>query len=351
MLTILSVGYPFAAVSPDAVGGAEQVLAAIDAALVEAGHRSIVIAPESSACRGELRPVPLAGRIDACAVQAAHEAVRERIRQALQTERVDVVHLHGVDFARYLPETELVPLMATLHLWPDAYPCEVFARPDLHLQCVSEAQRRACPTPRSPVVIRNGVDLRELHPGAAEAVSEDERGFVLALGRICPEKGFHLAIDAARDAGLPILLAGAVYPYETHQRYFESAIVPRLGPDVRFLGPIDRARKRRLLASARCVVLPSTVRETSSLVAMESLASGTPVVALRSPALEELIDEGRTGRLVDRPGALPRALREAGAISRLACRHAAEERCSAARMTAEYLRCYAELARDRSTRV
>jgi CelD/BcsL family acetyltransferase involved in cellulose biosynthesis len=237
-------------------------------------------------------------------------------------------------------------MLVTLHMWPDAYPPALFAsRPNLHLQCVSEAQRRACPRASRPLLIRNGVNLRELAPEGPK------HGFILALGRICPEKGFHLAIDAAKAAGLPILIGGAVFPYAAHRRYFDAMIAPRLDDGVRYLGPLNRRTKRRLLAAARCLVVPSTVRETSSLAAMEALACGTAVVAVRTPALEELIDDGETGVLVESADRMDRALCGVDRISPARCRSAAEQRCSAEQMTAEYLACYEDIAaRQRSMR-
>ena len=125
-LAVLSVAYPFAAVGPDAVGGAEQVLSAIDEALVDAGHRSIVIACEGSRVRGlhvSIRE-PEPGRpIDDAARAAIHARVRQSIAWVLRRERVDVVHLHGVDFGAYLP-AEGPPVLATLHLPCDWYPLE-----------------------------------------------------------------------------------------------------------------------------------------------------------------------------------------------------------------------------------
>jgi CelD/BcsL family acetyltransferase involved in cellulose biosynthesis/glycosyltransferase involved in cell wall biosynthesis len=341
VLTVVSVGYPFAPCGPDAVGGAEQILSAIDAALVDAGHRSIVIAPEGSICRGELRTTPgLAGTIDDAMVHACHESCREHLRRVLRDDHVDLIHFHGTDVAQYLPDVDDVPMLVTLHLWPAVYPDRLFrsGRSNVHLQCVSEAQRRACPPAARPLLIRNGVNLRELVP------REPKDGFILALGRICPEKGFHLAMDGAKAAGMPMLIGGVVFPYDAHQRYFEESIAPRLDDQRRFLGPLNRRTTQRLLAAARCVVVPSTIPETSSLVAMEALACGTAVVAARTPALEELIDDGETGLLVDSPSAMGSAFRRVGDISPAVCRRAAERRCSAEQMTAEYLSCYERLA-------
>lgn len=341
-LRVLSVGYPFAPVGPSAVGGAEQVLSMIDEALVEAGHRARVIAPEGSTCRGELLATPrIAGPFDATATARAHHHHRIAITGALAAEPTDVLHLHGVDFDRYLPEGG-PPALVTLHLPPSFYPPEVFAlrRPSTFLHCVSASQRRACPS-GAPLLpeIPNGVRLGDLSFRARK------RSFVLALGRICPEKGFHLALDAAARAGVPLLLAGAVFAYAAHEAYFREEIAPRLDRGRRFLGPVGGARKRRLLAAARCLLVPSLVAETSSLVALEALASGTPVVAFRKGALPEIVEHGRTGYIVDSMAAMADAIRAADAIDPAACRRAAEERGSATRMTAAYLEAYRTLAR------
>ena len=116
MLRVLSVAYPFAPVGPDAAGGAEQVLAAIDAALVRAGHQSLVVAREDSRVAGTLLPIARTeGPVDTAAHHFAHESVRRTIRDTLERRPVDLVHLHGVDFFRYLPPPG-VPALATLHL-------------------------------------------------------------------------------------------------------------------------------------------------------------------------------------------------------------------------------------------
>jgi CelD/BcsL family acetyltransferase involved in cellulose biosynthesis len=91
---------------------------------------------------------------------------------------------------------------------------------------------------------------------------------------------------------------------------------------------VGQAEKARLLAAARCVVVPSLAPETSSLVAMEALASGTPVVARRIGALPEIVEDGRTGLLVDRDEDLGPAMREAARLSSADCRRAAEARFS-----------------------
>jgi glycosyltransferase involved in cell wall biosynthesis len=339
-LTVVSVAYPFAPVTADPAGGAEQVLAQLDRALVRAGHRSRVIAADGSRTAGAL--VILPGPADA--ITEAHRAVVYGRLNALLEEIVragaaDLIHLHGLDFDRYLPPPG-VPVLATLHLPIDWYAPEALrpGRPRTGLNPVSADQaRRAPPDIALLPPIPNGVDTDAYRPGPAR------EPYALVLGRVTPEKGFHHALRAARMAGSPLIAAGRVFPYEAHRRYFDAEIAPHLDALRRWAGPVEGAEKRRLIAQARCVLIPSTAPETSSLVAMEALASGTPVIAFRTGALPEIVQHGTTGLIVDTVEEMAEAIRTVGAIDPAACRRAACARFSLARTTDAYLDLYARL--------
>jgi glycosyltransferase involved in cell wall biosynthesis len=339
-LTVLSVAFPLAPVTADPVGGAEQVLSQLDRAVLEAGGRSVVVAAEGSSPAGRLLAVPQpAGEIDTDGWAEVHEAVRRRIAEAIVELRPDVVHMHGIDFAGYLPRGG-PPVLVTLHLPLAWYPPEVLQAPPggVWLAPVSGDQARRGPVgARLIPPIENGVEV-EAFPSCRK------RAFAIALGRICPEKGFHLALDAARRAGVPLLLAGAVFPYPEHRRYFDEEIRPRLDGRRRWIGPVGGEAKRRLLAAARCLLAPSLAPETSSLVAREALAAGTPVVALRAGALAETIEPGRTGVLVDHPEGLADGIADARRLDPEECRGVARARFPAGRMTAQYLEAYGRLA-------
>ncbi len=340
-MTVVSVSYALAEVGPDAVGGAEQVLAALDRALCRRGHRSIVVAPAGSEVAGQ--HVASGGgpaAFDAAAREEANARQAAVLRDTLARVRADVVHLHSVDFPALVSACGRTPTLATLHLPLDHYPEAALAPGTAPLlQFVSESQRRAAPPAlRANPVVANGVELDGFHP------RRRRRPFALALGRICPEKRFDRALRAAARARVPLLLGGRVFPYHEHERHFAREIVPLLGPCARFLGPVGLARKRRLLAAARCLVVPSAVAETSSLVTMEALASGTPVVAWRSGALPDLVEQGRTGFLVESEAELAEALADASRLDGRTCRTVAERRFSAGRMADEYLGLYHRLA-------
>ncbi len=339
LLTVLSIAFPFAAVGPASVGGAEQILAILEAGLVAQGLRSVVVAQAGSQVAGTLLATPGASGILTEAartqVEAAHQA---NIDRALESFPVHLVHMHGIDFHRYRLPSHL-PVLVTLHLPPSWYPESIWSLPPhIQLQCVSESQRKACPEAvRDRLrVVANGVSLPPVTPTR-------KRSFALLLSRICPEKNLHIALDAARLARVPVLLAGQVFPYPDHLRYFEEQIRPRLGPHSRYIGPVGGPAKQRLLASARCLLLPTLAPETSSLVAIEALAAGTPVVAFPSGAIPEILEDGRTGFLVHDAPTMAAALARVSTLDPEACRAAARERFSAARMLHEYLALYASL--------
>lgn len=339
--TILSVAYPLTDVGIDAVGGSEQILTMLDTALTAAGHRSIVIAAEGSRIRGTLLSSPRATeRLDDSVREWGRSVHQQLIDDALARYPVDLVHMHSLDFHRYLPNVD-VPVLATLHLPPDWYPEEIFRmnRRHFRMNCVSWSQFRECPpSPHMEWPVSNGVDMDKL-----EGYSACRGKFALALGRVCPEKGFHLALDAAHRAGVQLLLAGQVFPYESHLQYFETEIATRLDRLRRFIGPLRFARKRRLLARAKCLVIPSTVAETSSLVAMEALACGTPVVAMRSGALPEIVTDGCTGFIVKNVEEMAEALAIVEHLDAENCRRAARKNFSARFMAMQYLDLYDQL--------
>jgi glycosyltransferase involved in cell wall biosynthesis len=341
-LSVLQVAYPFAPVGRDSVGGAEQVLAACDEAVLRAGRRSIVVACEGSQVAGELIPVRRTARADdPDARAAAHAEHRRAIHAALSKLEVDVVHCHGIDFDAYLPPNG-VPALVTLHLAASLYD-ETALRVDragTYFNCVSQTQHRSCPRVLNLLTpIANGVDTKRLRPDP-----QAQRRHAVVLARICPEKGVHLAIEAAKAADFDLVIAGEVFPYADHERYLAEEIQPRLDDRRVFVGPLGFEAKRKVLQSARCLLLPSLIDETSSLVAMEALACGTPVIAFHRGALAEIVDDGVTGALVDNVDEMAAAMANVNSLRAADCVSAAQRRFSAERMTREYIDLYERLA-------
>ena len=330
-MTVLSVAYPLFPVCEDSSGGAEQILYLLDREIVRAGHRSVVIAAEGSEISGELVPTRIADgqmtdEVRACA-QGVHRAV---ILKALADRNdVDVVHFHGLDFGSYLPNSP-VPQLATLHLPLAWYPASALTSNGVRFVCVSESQARHT----DYCVVENGIDTSKYRADLGL------RDYLLWLGRICPEKGVHVALRVAHRLDLELVVAGPVHDFETHQRYFREEISPLLDEKRRYVGQVGGERKLRLLEEAYCLLLPSLVAETSSLVAMEAISAGTPVVAFRAGALPEVVDHSVTGFVVDSEDEMAEAVRQVSLIRSDSCREIGRARFSCQRMASQYLKLY-----------
>jgi glycosyltransferase involved in cell wall biosynthesis len=236
-LRILNVAFPFAPTGPDAVGGAEQIPTRLDAALVAQGHSSFVVACPGSQAVGKLL-VPAVWTPERAADSPAYGEYRLCIERAISRHSIDLIHLHGIDFYRYLPRTE-IPVLVTLHLPAEWYPRDIFRSvPDnVWLHCVSRTQHAQCPASDHLLApIENGVPI-------PDNIFNTKRNFALALGRICPEKGLHLAMDACKQAGIPFFLGVKVFDYPSHLEYFRKEIQPREDHQRRFLGPLGGKRK------------------------------------------------------------------------------------------------------------
>jgi len=340
-MRVLNVAFPFAPVRPDAVGGAEQILSCLDRALVEAGHASHVLACEGSRTAGRLHTIPKpSGDIDEQARETAHAQYRRLIALIVETEGVDLVHLHGIDFVHYAPAT--APALATLHLPLGWYDAATWALPaNIRLHCVSQHQHATAPGARLLEPIPNGA------PSLARA-DVRRRDFCVMLARICPEKGLHLAIEAAKRADVSLLIAGEVYPYRAHLDYFETEVAPRLDARRRLIGPVQGRAKARLLSAARALLAPFAAPETSSLVAMEAIGAGAPVIAFRSGALPEIVEHGRTGFIVDSVEEMADAIARTHEIDSAACRTTARARFSIRRMINRYFDAYRSIIAERT---
>jgi len=338
-LTVLSVAFWLTVVGPGSVGGAEQILLQIDKGLVRRGHRSLIVARPESDVAGILIPtLPFDGPIAHETWFVAHDSVRKAISRALASYAVDLVHMHGIHFANFLPPGD-VPTLITLHMpvtWYDPQSLRI-SRPNTFLQCVSRSQRESFPADIQFLPdVENGVS-GEL---TAQSPRIRKGNFVAMLGRICPEKAFHLGLRAARHAQTPALLAGQVFAFEEHQRYFAEQIRPELDSHRRYIGAVGPRGRKRLLSSARCVIVPSVVPETSSLVAREAIACGTPVIAFAHGAMPEIIEPGATGFLVQDQSELPDAIHACGSLDPAHCRHAARRLLTSDAMVDNYIATY-----------
>jgi glycosyltransferase involved in cell wall biosynthesis len=257
------------------------------------------------------------------------------------TADFDVIHNHSL---HYLPiamaATMPVPVVSTLHTPPTPWlesAIQVDDQCPVTFVAVSEHTAQAwshiVPDAR---VIHNGVDVGRWSPGPGG-------GAPVWFGRIAPEKGTHLAIDAAVLAGTGLRLAGPV----SDPAYFEVEIRPRLALDgIEHVGHLTHAALVEMLGSASVALVTPCWDEPYGLVVAEALACGTPVCAFARGALPELLPED-CGRLVAAGDvvALAASIGPASALSRDAARRHAVRSCSLETMVDAYVELYDSLAK------
>jgi glycosyltransferase involved in cell wall biosynthesis len=178
---------------------------------------------------------------------------------------------------------------------------------------ISESQRAKGPHLPWAATVYNAIPVDE-YPFETE---KDD--FVLFLGRMSPEKAPDLAIEAALAAGRRIVVAAKCNEPPEH-RYFKERVAPLLGPDAEWFGHASTEEKKKLLSRASCLVFPIQWEEPFGIVMVEAMACGTPVVALRAGSVPEVVADGLTGYICDRPGELPAAIQRTGALDPAACR-------------------------------
>jgi glycosyltransferase involved in cell wall biosynthesis len=247
----------------------------------------------------------------------------------------DIIHDHTLAGPTLGAATQGIPVVTTNHGPFEGHLATVLRRVALRvpLIAISHAQAATAVDTNIAAVIHHGLDLRRYHFGA------EGGDYALFLGRMSRDKGVHLAIDVARAAGIPIQIA-AKMAEQPEKAYFERHVRPRLGNDAVFIGEAGPVEKARLLAGARCLLNPIQWDEPFGLVAIEALASGTPVVTTPRGAMPELVDDGVTGFVRANIDGLAHAVANIDAIDRVKCRQAAEERFSMERMTADHVDLY-----------
>ena len=241
----------------------------------------------------------------------------------------DLIHSH-YDFMA-LAYTRLVktPVLTTIHGFSSPKVMPVYEKyRDGYFVSISNSDR--APGLNYVATVYNGIDL-SLYP-----LKEHGGDHLIFLGRIHPDKGVHLAIEVARRSGLPLLIAGIIQD----RTYFREQVAPDLDQTIRYIGPVDVPGKNALFAQARALLHLNTIPERFGLVLAEANAAGVPVIAMDLGSCREVIEDGRTGFLVNNVDEAVRSLNRLSEIDRAACRRRVQEFFSIETMVAAYERVY-----------
>ena len=230
------------------------------------------------------------------------------------------------------------PVLTTIHGFssPSIVPVyEKYNRRSAYV-AISNADRH--PSLDYLATIHHGIDTDAFHLHPAPG------GYLLFFGRIHPDKGAAEAIEVATEVGMPLVVAGIVQD----QAYFDACVAPHIdGERVRFLGAVGPDERAQILGGATALLHLIGFDEPFGLSVVEAMACGTPVIAFRRGSMPELIDEGRTGFLVDTTEQAVAAVGPAGGVDRQAIRNVAVARFGVDRMVDKYLAAYGQLLRGR----
>jgi glycosyltransferase involved in cell wall biosynthesis len=351
-LRIAIVAPPMLPIPPLRYAGTERVITTLADGLTARGHEVTLFAAGDSTAEQRVVPTvpralwPSGFRGDPSAFIALTVATVWR-----EAAGFDIVHSHldtaGFALARHAP----VPVVSTLHTRLDlAGPKELIDEyREIPLVSVSHNQRRWHPDANWVATVHNGLPLAAM-PFRSQA------GTYLALvGRITVEKGIADAIQLARVTGIPLRIAAKVMD-ANESSYFDAVVRPALGAGVEFLGEVGPSERDPLLAGALATLMLGAWPEPFGLVAIESLATGTPVIARRSGALPEIVKHGVDGFLVDDVREAERAVQLCAGLDRERIRERALSRFGADRMVEAYQQVYRDLvaghrpgSRDRPT--
>jgi glycosyltransferase involved in cell wall biosynthesis len=328
---------PWLPTPPTTYGGTELIVDLLARGLQDAGHDVTLVATGNSTC-----PVPTRF-LDAEPPEIMGDSIIEARHVLFAYEAlagVDVIHDHTLLGPLFAASHRVAPIVTTNHgpFTPLTKPLfrDIGERTSLVAISVSQAHSAGRGI-RIAKVIPHGIDVDAIPVGRGDG------GYVLFLGRMTPEKGAHLAIDAARRAGVRIVVA-AKCREPKEQQYFDRMIAPRLGPGAEFVGEVGGADKWELLGAATALVNPIRWSEPFGLVMAEALACGTPVVACPVGAAPEIVDHGLTGFLCSTTVELDQAVRDAETIDRAICRKVAADRHSMDRMVADHVELYSRLS-------
>jgi glycosyltransferase involved in cell wall biosynthesis len=204
---------------------------------------------------------------------------------------------------------------------------------DVHLVVASRFQARHFDGRPNLHLIQHGIDTEAFPDGAGDG------GYLLFLGRMIRDKGPAKAVEVARAAGKPLVLAG---PAEEH---FDDEVAPLIdGRDVRYVGRVEPRERDRLLAGAAALVYPLLHPEPFGLVMVEAMACGTPVVAPGLGAVPEIVEAGLTGYLADTADGLAALIPQALELDRARIRARTLERFGFGRMVDDHEALYLRLA-------
>jgi glycosyltransferase involved in cell wall biosynthesis len=304
-------------VPPPAYGGTELVVSLLTEELVKRGHDVTLFASGDSITKAKLESVhSRALRLDSSVKDPSIYDLLNMARVYENADQFDIIHSHVGCVA--LPYVNLVktPTVHTLHGIFTADNQKLFghARQQPFIS-ISNSQRDPELGLNYVSTVYNGIapNTYDFYP------QPDNPPYLAFLGRMSAEKGAHLAIEIAQRSGWQLKMAGKIDSVDLE--YFETKIKPHIdGNQIQFQGEANHHQKSVLMGGAVATLFPITWREPFGLVMIESMVTGTPVIAISLGSAPEVIADGISGFLCQNVDQCIAAIAPAALLNRQACR-------------------------------
>jgi len=334
----------YEAVPPLLYGGTERVVSYLTEELVNQGHEVTLFGTKDSITKSHLFPVSeKAIRLnpDSRDPLAVHYYQLQEVME--HASEFDIIHFH-TDYLHFpISNLNRYCQITTLHGRLDMEDLKLIYEKFGHLPLVSISNSQRIPFPDVNWVgtVYHGLPKFLYRQGSGEG------GYLAFLGRISPEKRPDRAIEIAIKAGIPLKIAAKIDRVD--QEYFELNIKHLLAhPLIEYIGEINEQEKQDFLGNALALLFPIDWPEPFGIVLIESLATGTPVIAWRNGSVPEIIDDGKTGFIVNSIEGAVRAVQQAHLLSRDHCRRAFEKHFTSFVMAGNYLKVYEKICNKRS---
>jgi glycosyltransferase involved in cell wall biosynthesis len=354
-MKIAHIAPPWIAIPPKNYGGTEIVLSNLIEEQVAQGHDVTLFAPGDAKTSARLVSFFARSLIGSGVPWQAHLKAYYHYTKAaeyIKSHQFDMIHTHlssASDMYIYpLLDSISTPVISTLHSrfpfdrvasWTgdaDQYYLEWLA--SAPMIAISESARADVSYRLNFVgVIHHGLPMEIFCP-----TTEQPDDFLVWLGRFFPEKGAHLAIEAAKAAGRPLVIAGTIDQHVPDSvNYFERMIKPHIDDQqIRYIGPVDKQQKIDLLGHAYGLLNPIEWNEPFGMVMIEAMSVGCPVISFAQGAAPEIVQHGKSGFLVHDLEEMIAAIGKLGTLNRKAIRAHVEQNFSVKVMAEKYTRAY-----------
>jgi glycosyltransferase involved in cell wall biosynthesis len=351
-LRVAVLAPPWITVPPPGYGGIEAVVDVLCEMLVARGHDVTLFAAPGSRSTArvhtlleQVHPDTIGSALyESDHVARAFDAIDEAATAGCP---FDVIHDHSGFTAVAMASRVSTPMVHTLHGPMTGETGRFYQRHagNVHLVAISRSQvEHAPPGVHVTAVVPNPIVVDRWPMG------REKDDYLLWIGRMDPIKGAHRAIEAARLAGRPLVLAG---PVQTGQHdYFRDRIEPHIdGRRVRYVGEVAGLAKQRLFQRAAALLMPIRWDEPFGMVMIEALASGTPVIAFAEGAAREIVIDGHNGLLVADEAEMARAVGQLATIDPDRCRDSVRARYDATITARGYEAVYRSVADGDTTAI